>query len=73
MSVSAVGWPATGGRWAVVGGWEQGGVKGWYAPWQFPADGLTVWGKLAHVGIAVALTPCGAWDRERGQLGPLRT
>lgn len=25
------------------------------APWQFPADRLAVWGKLAPVGIAVAL------------------
>ena len=25
------------------------------APWQFPADGLAVWGRLAPVGIAVAL------------------
>ena len=29
--VSMVERPATGGAWVVVGGWVQGGVKGWYA------------------------------------------
>ena len=28
--VSAAGWPATVDGWAVVGGQEQGGVKGWF-------------------------------------------
>lgn len=37
---SARGWPATGGAWAVVGGWAQGGAKGWFRSMQSPADGL---------------------------------
>lgn len=38
--VSAAGWPATADGWAVVGGQEQGGVRGWPAPSQFSADRL---------------------------------
>ena len=39
--VSAAGWPATGGRWAVVGGGTQGGEQGWFRSmaiprWRFP-------------------------------------
>mgnify|MGYP006989190825 FL=1 len=34
------GWPATAGGWAVVGGWAQGGVKGWFRSMQSPADRL---------------------------------
>ncbi len=33
--VPVTGWPATGGAWVLVGGWVQGGVSGWFAPWQF--------------------------------------
>jgi len=33
---------------------SKAGLKVGSAPWQFPADGLAEWGKLAPVGIAVA-------------------
>ena len=45
--VSVAGWPATGERWAVVRAGSKAGNKVGSAPWQFPADRLTVWGKLA--------------------------
>ena len=34
--VSAAGWPATVDGWAVVGGQEQGGVKGWFRSMAIP-------------------------------------
>ena len=45
------------GRLSAAG--SKAGLKVGSAPWQFPADRLAVWGKLAHVGIAVALMACG--------------
>ena len=34
--VSGAGWPATADGWAVVGGQEQGGVKGWFRSMAIP-------------------------------------
>lgn len=34
--VSAAGWPATADGWAIVGGQEQGGVKGWFRSMAIP-------------------------------------
>ena len=52
VSLSAAGWPATAGGWAIVGSWAQGGVKGWFRSMQSPADRLArPWGAVP-VGIA---------------------
>ena len=72
MSVSAVGWPATGGRWAVVGAGSKARNKVGSAPWQFPAVRLAVWGRLAPVGIAVAVMVCGPWAFKAGTLDSMK-
>ena len=67
VSVSAAGWPATAGGWVVVGGWTQGGVKGWFRSFAILRRLSAEVEKLVPVRIAVALMrpadalayPCG--------------
>lgn len=59
----AAGWLSAAGRKA--------GLAVGSAPWQFPAVRLAVWGRLAPVGIAVAVMVCGPWAFKAGTLGPL--
>ena len=54
------GWPATAGGWAVVGGWVQGGVKGWFRSMQSPADRLRDGVALMRPAEALAFL-CGTW------------
>ena len=72
VSVSAAGWPATAGGWRLsVAGCKAGLAVG-SAPWQFPAVRLAVWGRLAPVGIAVAVMVCGPWAFKAGTLDSMK-
>ena len=46
------------GGWAVVGGWEQGGVKGWFRSTQSPADSFRNAASWSR-GDCVDLMACG--------------
>ena len=58
MSVSAAG--------------RKAGLKVGFAPWQFPAVRLAVWGRLPPVGIAVAVIVCGPWAFKAGTLDSMK-
>ena len=72
MSVSAAGWPATGERWRLSAAGHKAGLAVGSAPWQFPAVRLAVWGRLAPVGIAVAVMVCGPWAFKAGTLDSMK-
>ena len=72
VSVSAAGWPATGERWRLSAAERKAGLAVGSAPWQFPADRLAVWGRLAPVGIAVAVMVCGPWAFKAGTLDSMK-
>lgn len=73
--VLAAGWPATGEAWAVVGGWEQGGVRGWFRSMQSPADGLAssdswpTWGLRRFDGLRAMGRNCVISPAERVMWG----
>ena len=60
----AAGWLSAAGRKA--------GLAVGSAPWQFPAVRLAVWGRLAPVGIAVAVMVCGPWAFKAGTLDSMK-
>ncbi len=50
--MSVAGWPATVGGWEIVGGWEEGGVSGWFRSMAIPRRQVVEAWRLAPVGIA---------------------
>ena len=67
------GWVARHGRTlAVVGGQEQGGVKGWFRSLAIPRRWTAIFWRLAPVGIAVAVMVCGPWAFKAGTLDSMK-
>ena len=66
--MTAAGWPATAGGWAVVGGWEQGGVKGWFRSMAIPRRWTVGPWSVAPWELPSLVCPAGHGDEVKGRI-----